>query len=58
MRSNLSVTRAAAKNFVKSLQASNNISVFQYSDKVEMLSDWTTDKARIFDVLDIVSAAK
>jgi VWFA-related protein len=52
MRSNLSVTRAAAKNLVKSLQASDNISVFQYSDKVEMLFDWTNDKAQIFDVLE------
>ena len=52
MRSNLSVTRAAAKNLVESLQAGDNISVFQYSDKVEMLSDWTTDKAQIFDVLE------
>ncbi len=52
MRSNLSVTRAAAKNLVESLQASDNISVFQYSDKVEMVSDWTTDKTQIFDVLE------
>ena len=52
MRSNLSATRAAAKNLVSSLQASDNISVFQYNDKVEMLSDWTTDKNRIFEVLD------
>lgn len=52
MRSNLSSTRAAAKNLVSSLQASDNISVFQYNDKVEMLSDWTTDKNRIFEVLD------
>lgn len=52
MRSNLSVTRTAAKNLVKSLQASDNVSVFQYSDKVEMLVHWTTDKSQIFDVLE------
>lgn len=52
MRSNLSVTRAAAKNLVKSLQSGDRVSVFQYSDKVEMLSDWTSDKAKVFDVLE------
>jgi VWFA-related protein len=52
MRSNLSVTRAAAKSLVNSLQPSDSVSVFQFGDKVEMLSDWTTDKTRIFDVLD------
>ncbi len=52
MRSNLSVTREAAKSLVKSLDSSDSISVFQFGDKVEMLSDWTTGKAQIFDVLD------
>ncbi len=52
MRSILSVTREAAKSLVKSLQSGVGISVFQFGDKVEMLSDWTTDKAQIFDVLD------
>jgi hypothetical protein len=44
MRNNLSTTRQTAKNLVNKLQASDNISVFQYSDKVEKLSDWTTDE--------------
>jgi VWFA-related protein len=52
MRSNLSVTREAAKSLVKSLQSSAYISVFQFGGKVEMLSDWSTDKTQIFDVLD------
>ncbi|MEJ7861065.1 MAG: VWA domain-containing protein [Pyrinomonadaceae bacterium] len=52
MRSNLSVTREAAKSLVKSLQSGVGISVFQFGDKVEMLSGWTTDKAQIFGVLD------
>ncbi len=52
MRSNLSVTREAAKSLVKSLDSSDSISVFQFGDKVEMLSDWSTDKTQIFDVLD------
>jgi hypothetical protein len=52
MRSNLSVTREAAKSLVKSMDSSDSISVFQFGDKVEMLSDWTTGKAQIFDILD------
>jgi VWFA-related protein len=52
MRGNLGATRAAAKNLVASLQATDNISVFQYGDKVEMLADWTTEKAPLLDVLD------
>ncbi|MDQ3374327.1 MAG: VWA domain-containing protein [Acidobacteriota bacterium] len=52
MRNNLSTTRQTAKNLVNKLQASDNISVFQYSDKVEKLSDWTTDKTQIQDVLE------
>lgn len=52
IRSNLSHTRAAAKNLVESLQANDRISIFQFGDKVEMLADWTTDKAQILDVLD------
>lgn len=52
MRSNLSVTREAAKCLFKSLQSGDGISVFQFGDKVEMLSGWTTGKAQIFDVLD------
>ena len=52
MRSNLSTTRATAKNLVRYLSADDNVSVFQYNDKVEMLSGWTTDKAQTLDVLD------
>ena len=52
MRSNLSQTRAAAKNLVESLQESDRISIFQFGDKVEMLADWTTDKAQAVEVLD------
>lgn len=52
MRSNLSQTRAAAKNLVESLQANDRISIFQFGDRVEMLADWTTDKAQAVEVLD------
>jgi hypothetical protein len=52
MRGNLSTTRAAAKNLVESLAANDSISIFQYGDKVERLSDGTTDRAKIFGVLD------
>jgi hypothetical protein len=34
------------------LQIDDKISVFQYNDKIEMLSEWTTDKARISNVLE------
>lgn len=52
MRSNLSTTSATAKNLVRSLGVNDNVSVFQYNDKVKMLSDWTTDKAQTLDVLE------
>lgn len=52
MRNNLSATRRAAKELVGKLQTSDNISVFQYSDKVETLSVWTMDKTQILNVLE------
>ncbi len=52
MRNNLSTTRQTAKGLIDKLQAIDNVSVFQFSDKVETLSGWTTDKAQISNVLD------
>jgi VWFA-related protein len=52
MRGNLSVSRAAAKNIVTSLEPADRISVFQYGDTVEMLCDWSTSKSAALDVLD------
>jgi hypothetical protein len=45
-------TRAAAKNIVNFLGSNDSIAVIQYSDKVEMLADWTTDKPQILLALD------
>lgn len=52
MRSNLSQTRAAAKNLVESLRGDDRVSIFQFADSVEMLADWTTDRSQILAVLD------
>lgn len=52
MRNNLSATRRAAKELVGKLQTSDNISVFQYNDKVEKLSDWTIDKTQVLNILE------
>ncbi len=52
MRNNLSTTRQTAKNLVNKLQASDNISVFQYNDKAEKLSDWTIDKTQVLNILE------
>jgi hypothetical protein len=52
MRSNLSTTRTVAQSLIKSLREGTGISVFQFGDKVEMLSDWTTERAKVSDVLE------
>ena len=52
MRTNLSTTRKTAKNLVDALEANDRIALLQYGDKAEILSDWTTDKSRLSEVLD------
>lgn len=45
-------TSEAAVALVNSLQAEDSIAVMQYGDKVEFLSEWTRDKARLSKALD------
>ncbi len=52
MRNNLSVTRRTAADLVNKLQTGDNVAIFQYNDKAEMLSGWTTDKPQISNVLE------
>lgn len=44
-------TREAAKALIGSLQSDDKIAVMQYFDKVELLSDWTTDKTQAIESL-------
>jgi VWFA-related protein len=46
------ITREIAKNLVSALNSQDQVSVFQFSDKVELLQDWTRDFKRVSDVLD------
>ena len=46
------VTREIAKNLVSALNSEDLVSVFQFSDKVELLQDWTRDFKRVGEVLD------
>lgn len=45
-------TSAAARRLVSALQETDSIAVMQYGDKVEILSDWTKDKAAVLKALD------
>ncbi|HEX8736409.1 MAG TPA: VWA domain-containing protein [Pyrinomonadaceae bacterium] len=44
-------TSAAAIGLVNALRENDSFAVMQYGDKVEILSDWTKDKAAILNVL-------
>ncbi|HLM03465.1 MAG TPA: VWA domain-containing protein [Pyrinomonadaceae bacterium] len=44
-------TSAAAKGLVSALRETDSIAVMQYGDKVDVLSDWTQDKAAVLDAL-------
>jgi len=46
------VTREIAKKLVATLNSQDQVSVFQFSDKVELLQDWTRDFKRVAEVLD------
>lgn len=48
---NLKTTRDVALNLIRSLSDQNSIAVMQYSDKPEILSEWTTDKAQIVETI-------
>jgi VWFA-related protein len=45
-------TAAAAKGLVSALHETDAVAVMQYGDKVDVLSDWTKDKASVLNALD------
>jgi VWFA-related protein len=49
---NIRTTREIAKNLVSALNPQDQVSVFQVSDKVELLQDWTRDFKQVTQVLD------
>jgi VWFA-related protein len=46
------ITSEAAIGVVNALQAGDSVAVMQYGDKVEILAEWTQDKAFLYKVLD------
>lgn len=46
------LTRNTAKGLINALQKDDQIAVMQYNDKIELISDWTTDKAALNEILD------
>lgn len=46
------ITSTAAIALVNSLQAEDSVAVMQYGDKVEFISEWTTDKESLVPLLD------
>lgn len=46
-----SKTRDAARSLVNSLQSDDKVALMQYYDKVDLLSDWTNDKAQAITAL-------
>jgi VWFA-related protein len=45
-------TRETAKKLINSLQKGDQVALMQYNDKIELISDWTTDKALLNQILD------
>lgn len=48
----LNQTRATAKGLINALQAQDSVAIMQYSDKAEIIAEWTTDKAEASKILD------
>lgn len=46
------ITSTAAIALINSLQAEDSVAVMQYGDKVEFISEWTTDKKSLVPLLD------
>lgn len=46
------ITSEIAVNFVSALSRRHRLSVLQYSDKVELLQDWTNDHERVTEIVE------
>lgn len=49
---NITQTRETAKALVRKLDSKNSIAVLEYHDKARILTEWTTNKFKIYDDLD------
>ncbi len=47
----LGTTRAVAMSLIQALSNENSIALMQYSDKAEILTEWTTDKQQVLQTL-------
>lgn len=45
-------TRNTAKNLINLLQNDDQVALMQYHDKIELISDWTSDKQQLLNILD------
>ncbi len=45
-------TRQTAKSLIKFLQKDDLVALMQYHDKIELISDWTINKAELSNILD------
>lgn len=50
-KKSLQLTRNAALSVVNALKEGDQMAVLQYSDKAEILAEWTNDKAQIVDAI-------
>lgn len=48
----LNQTRATAKSLINALSAEDSVAIMQYSDKPEIIAEWTNDKAEALKILD------
>jgi len=48
----LNATRQVAKSMVDSLNAEDSVALMEFNDKADILAEWTSDKARLQEVLD------
>ena len=48
----LNQTRATAKSLINALQIEDSVAIMQYSDKAEIIAEWTNNKAEASKILD------
>ena len=52
MAKSIDQTRKTAKNLIAALQTGDSIAIIEYHDKASILAEWTTDKAKLYQILD------